>query len=114
MTYRHHHRLQLALFSDEAFVATAVAPQPVLAAIVHSPRPPEPRGLSSADARRMVWLRTQGEPVAAISISGPTFRVTPDKVAALAQPVITAARDLSAELGFHGENIKTIAKVMRA
>lgn len=55
-----------------------------------------------------------GEPVAAISISGPTFRVTSDKVAALAQPVITAAKELSAELGFHGENIKTIAKAMRA
>jgi DNA-binding IclR family transcriptional regulator len=41
-----------------------------------------------------------GEPVAAISISGPAFRVTKDKVANLAKPVVSAARSLSDNLGF--------------
>lgn len=44
-----------------------------------------------------------GEPVAAISISAPAFRLTKDKVKSLAQPVVAAASALSAELGFKKE-----------
>jgi DNA-binding IclR family transcriptional regulator len=41
-----------------------------------------------------------GEPLAAISASGPAFRVTREKVAGLAVPVMAAAHGLSSELGF--------------
>jgi DNA-binding IclR family transcriptional regulator len=41
-----------------------------------------------------------GEPVAAISISGPAFRVTKEKVEHLAKPVVAAAGSLSHTLGF--------------
>jgi DNA-binding IclR family transcriptional regulator len=41
-----------------------------------------------------------GEPVAAISVSGPAFRVTKEKVKGLSAPVIAAAHALSVELGF--------------
>ena len=41
-----------------------------------------------------------GEPLAAISVSGPAFRVTQEKVADLAIAVMAAARGLSAGLGF--------------
>jgi DNA-binding IclR family transcriptional regulator len=41
-----------------------------------------------------------GGPVAAISVSGPAFRVTRDKVKGISRPVVTAANALSAELGF--------------
>lgn len=41
-----------------------------------------------------------GEPLAAISASGPAFRVTRAKVAELAVPVMAAAQGLSSELGF--------------
>jgi len=44
-----------------------------------------------------------GEPVAAISVSGPAFRVAANKLADLARPVKTAAIELSMELGFHKE-----------
>jgi len=44
-----------------------------------------------------------GEPVAAVSISGPAFRLTQEKVPILATAVMTAAHDLSRELGFKGE-----------
>jgi DNA-binding IclR family transcriptional regulator len=44
-----------------------------------------------------------GEPVAAISISGPSFRVTKEKIEHLAKPVVEAARSLSANLGFRDE-----------
>ena len=48
-----------------------------------------------------------GEPLAAISISAPAFRLTTDKVKDLSQPVVTAASALSAELGFNHEKAKT-------
>ena len=48
-----------------------------------------------------------GEPVAAISISGPAFRVTKEKVPALATAVMAAAHGLSEELGFKGEKAAT-------
>jgi DNA-binding IclR family transcriptional regulator len=41
-----------------------------------------------------------GDPVAAISVSGPTFRLGKEKVAMIAQSVIAAAEGLSKELGF--------------
>jgi DNA-binding IclR family transcriptional regulator len=41
-----------------------------------------------------------GEPLAAISASGPAFRVTQGKIAGLAIPVMAAAHGLSSELGF--------------
>jgi DNA-binding IclR family transcriptional regulator len=41
-----------------------------------------------------------GGPVAAISVSGPAFRVTREKVKSIARPVIVAANTLSTELGF--------------
>ncbi|HEY6304941.1 MAG TPA: IclR family transcriptional regulator [Candidatus Angelobacter sp.] len=44
-----------------------------------------------------------GEPLAAISISAPAFRLTKDKVRNLAQPVVAAASALSRELGFKSE-----------
>ena len=44
-----------------------------------------------------------GVPVAAISVSGPAFRVTREKVKGLSQPVIFAASILSGELGFKQE-----------
>lgn len=43
-------------------------------------------------------------PVAAISVSGPSFRVTPEKVKALSRVVIAAAELLSSELGFKGNS----------
>ena len=41
-----------------------------------------------------------GQPAAAISVSGPTFRVTEEKIPILARAVVEAAHTLSAELGF--------------
>ena len=41
-----------------------------------------------------------GAPVAAISVSGPAFRLTREKVKSIARPVMAAATALSAELGF--------------
>lgn len=41
-----------------------------------------------------------GGPIAAISVSGPAFRLAREKVKGLAQPVIAAAGALSAQLGF--------------
>jgi DNA-binding IclR family transcriptional regulator len=41
-----------------------------------------------------------GEPVAAISISGPAFRLTPQKVPVVAIAVMAAANGLSEDLGF--------------
>ena len=50
-----------------------------------------------------------GGPVAAISVSGPAFRVTKDKVKGLSRPVISAAGILSAELGFKQQEQQQIA-----
>src|SRR5260370_40819973 len=44
-----------------------------------------------------------GEPLAAISISAPAFRLTKEKVKSLSQPVVAAANALSMELGFKTE-----------
>lgn len=45
-------------------------------------------------------LDSDGEPVAAVSVSGPVTRVSPNQVNALAGAVITAARTISAAMGF--------------
>jgi DNA-binding IclR family transcriptional regulator len=45
-----------------------------------------------------------GEPLAAISISGPAFRLSPEKVPVLANAVMALARDLSKGLGFKEEH----------
>jgi DNA-binding IclR family transcriptional regulator len=44
-----------------------------------------------------------GEPLAAISISAPAFRLTEEKVKNVSQPVVAAAHALSMELGFKTE-----------
>jgi DNA-binding IclR family transcriptional regulator len=46
-----------------------------------------------------------GEPLAAISVSAPAFRLTKDKVKGLSQPVVAAADALSRELGFKQEAV---------
>jgi DNA-binding IclR family transcriptional regulator len=59
-----------------------------------------------------------GEPIAAISVSGPSFRVSKDKVVTVAQPIMAAANALSSELGFIEKQEKLpetmIQKAMRA
>jgi DNA-binding IclR family transcriptional regulator len=47
-----------------------------------------------------------GKVVAAISIAGPTFRITEDKLPVLARYVIEAAQELSADLGYAEEMTK--------
>ncbi|HTC94131.1 MAG TPA: IclR family transcriptional regulator [Terriglobales bacterium] len=42
-----------------------------------------------------------GDTIAAISVSGPTFRVGAEKISVLAKSIISAADGLSKELGFH-------------
>jgi DNA-binding IclR family transcriptional regulator len=46
-----------------------------------------------------------GEPLAAISVSAPAFRLTKDKVKVLSRPVVAAANALSQELGFKQEAV---------
>jgi DNA-binding IclR family transcriptional regulator len=47
-----------------------------------------------------VILDCNGRPVAAVSVSAPSFRLTMDKVPDLAGPVVRVARALSEELGY--------------
>jgi DNA-binding IclR family transcriptional regulator len=47
-----------------------------------------------------------GKVIAAISIAGPTFRMTEEKIAVLARSVIEAAQELSADLGYQEETAK--------
>jgi DNA-binding IclR family transcriptional regulator len=49
-----------------------------------------------------------GQAVAAISVSGPAFRVTPQKVTALSQLLTAAAARLSAELGYKPEHAAVV------
>jgi IclR family transcriptional regulator, KDG regulon repressor len=51
-----------------------------------------------------------GSVVAAISIAGPTFRITEEKIAVLARSVVAAANELSADLGYRQET----AEIARA
>ena len=53
-----------------------------------------------------------GEPLAAISVSAPAFRLTKDKVKGLSQAVVAAANALSRELGFKKETIAVSANGM--
>jgi IclR family KDG regulon transcriptional repressor len=45
-------------------------------------------------------LNSEGEPIAAVSVSGPVTRVSSNQVAALAGAVTAAARDISVAMGF--------------
>jgi IclR family acetate operon transcriptional repressor len=45
-------------------------------------------------------LNSDGEPIAAVSVSGPVTRVSPNQVATLAGAVRAAARSISAAMGF--------------
>jgi IclR family KDG regulon transcriptional repressor len=45
-------------------------------------------------------LKSDGEPIAAVSVSGPVTRVSPNQVAALAGAVTSAARAVSVAMGF--------------
>lgn len=45
-------------------------------------------------------LNSDGEPIAAVSVSGPVTRVSPNQVAGLAGAVTSAARAISAAMGF--------------
>jgi DNA-binding IclR family transcriptional regulator len=45
-------------------------------------------------------LNSDGEPIAAVSVSGPVTRVSPNQVAALAGAVTSAARGISVAMGF--------------
>lgn len=45
-------------------------------------------------------LNSSGEAVAAISVSGPVTRISPDHVSALADAVMSAARSISVDMGF--------------
>jgi len=45
-------------------------------------------------------LNSDGEPIAAVSVSGPVTRVSPNQVAALAGAVTSAARAISTSMGF--------------
>jgi DNA-binding IclR family transcriptional regulator len=48
-----------------------------------------------------VVRNASGEPVAAISVSGPSFRLPAHKIPMAAKSVITAANALSEDLGYH-------------
>jgi len=51
-------------------------------------------------------LDASGEAVAAVSLSGPTTRISPHQVSVLAEAVTTAARAISAGIGFDRPSIK--------
>src|SRR5262252_1288367 len=55
-------------------------------------------------------LDHSGRPVAAISVSAPSFRLTMEKVPLVAGPVARAARVLSEELGFRPESKREFRK----
>ena len=45
------------------------------------------------------------QPIAAISVSGPTFRVTPEKIPLVAQSVVAIAQGLSRQLGMRSQPV---------
>ena len=53
-------------------------------------------------------------PVAAISVSGPAFRLTREKIKSISRPVVAAANSLSAELGFKQQRIGVGSSVTQA
>ena len=52
-------------------------------------------------------LDSNGEPIAAVSVSGPVTRVSPNQVAVLAGAATAAARNISAAMGFSLREAKT-------
>jgi DNA-binding IclR family transcriptional regulator len=52
-------------------------------------------------------LDAEGVPIAAISVSGPVTRITPNHVLALAEAITSAARAISMELGFSPRNVES-------
>jgi len=52
-------------------------------------------------------LDSNGEPIAAVSVSGPVTRVSPNQVAVLAGAATAAARNISAAMGFSQRESKT-------
>src|SRR5580700_2268752 len=53
-------------------------------------------------------LSSDREPIAAVSVSGPVTRVSPNQVAALAGAVSSAARAISAAMGFSQQEPETV------
>ena len=53
-------------------------------------------------------LNSDREPIAAVSVSGPVTRVSPNQVAALAGAVSSAARAISAAMGFSQQEPETV------
>jgi IclR family transcriptional regulator, acetate operon repressor len=53
-------------------------------------------------------LNSDSEPIAAVSVSGPVTRVSPNQVAALAEAVRDAARSISVAMGFPHRDPKTV------
>jgi len=53
-------------------------------------------------------LNSDHEPIAAVSVSGPVTRVSPNQVAALAEAVCDAARAISVAMGFPQPDRKTL------
>src|SRR6202140_5335832 len=55
-------------------------------------------------------LNSDGEPIAAVSVSGPVTRVSPNQVAALAGAVCAAARAISAAMGFSQRDPENVTR----
>jgi DNA-binding IclR family transcriptional regulator len=53
-------------------------------------------------------LNADREPIAAVSVSGPVTRVSPNQVAALAGAVTSAARAISAAMGFSQRELESV------
>ena len=53
-------------------------------------------------------LNSDREPIAAVSVSGPVTRVSPNQVAALAEAVSSAARAISVAMGFSQQEPETV------
>jgi IclR family acetate operon transcriptional repressor len=51
-----------------------------------------------------------GRVVASISIAGPAFRLTEERIPVLAQSVMEVARELSRELGYRAEEVVSISR----
>jgi len=51
-----------------------------------------------------------GELAAAMSISGPAFRITKERVPEIGRAVMRAANELSAELGYEGAALEVVRK----
>jgi DNA-binding IclR family transcriptional regulator len=58
-------------------------------------------------------LGTSHEPIAAVSVSGPVTRVSPNHVAGLARAVTSAARDIAAAMGFSQQEPQTKIRLPR-